>query len=603
MWFLTCCALLGAIGVEAGIGRPEDKTPTVHAFNCDRPSVVKQYDAVGRCARTVPAFEPEGRPTEYTVLTKIEDQNLAGFSCSVVVSRRQYYCGFLSYATPAAIFEIEKNIPITPQQCKKMSIEKKFEDDLTHTPLPISVPGVTVLGQRESGAGGTKGGQVACQGESIIVRGQVTKNIVTESFFKVKVKRETFTTDGTVVQAPRYGVSLSCAQSVGGCGGVERTFIWPATPLCMYRRVAMVSGRQTENKFVGVSRRMLLQFDEKKSFKLPTACGNVPVLSTQVKNIVAMRGTFAWSNLKKIPIINEQESDLTLDFELEREFLSWQIRYLIGAPTTAGCSHGFPQATDIPVRIGHGEFGFLTGSVWTEFRCKPVLVQLRISDFCYDNIPVHGTGVQFVQPGTHIFVARANQVPCPTLFPTIVQGLMGWWKLPEIKEVPALPTSDQASIRPLDLRPALFTQSQMSEWNKKIHLPYEQRALAMKLFTGICSNQHDCPVVQSNEKYNLHYLVDRSENMAQSMLEQVLPEWIKNGANVLWYVGASGGLVYICQLTLAQLISWCSRFVPTRELSILKPRHGVVIPNQPVKGAEEVQAGSATKEVQGPLIV
>ena len=66
MWFLTCCALLGAIGVEAGLGRPEDKTPTVHAFNCDRPSVVKQYDAVGRCARTIPAFEPEGRPTEYT---------------------------------------------------------------------------------------------------------------------------------------------------------------------------------------------------------------------------------------------------------------------------------------------------------------------------------------------------------------------------------------------------------------------------------------------------------------------------------------------------------------------------------------------------------
>ena len=520
-------------------------------------------------AASVPQSEITGSQVQVTLLSRVNSVRVSGYSCKVTVSRRQYYCGMLSYITPAAIFEIQKPLRVSVETCRDMIANKVFSDDLTGQKFRLKVPGVVVQAVRESGEGGLHAGRVACRGEAVHVNGHVTSGVVTESYFQIRVSEEYFETDAQKVEARRYHATLRCRYLSGGCAGGSRSYVWSPTPICKFRRAATTGGEMSGQQFIGSDRRIIVRMPGAK-IELGNACGGHTARRTQLSEMVAVVGDDSWERLSTIPVANAEERDPLLDVELEREYAEWHTRRMIGGPSLAGCNGAIPAEEAAPVALGGGRFGRRDGAVWYEFVCTERIVQLRPSHKCFKHIPISGSGPQFVHPSSLTFVARSTEVPCPTLMPRKVAGVNGWWQLPAVTAVVAPPTAAAAEGTGLDLRPALFTSAEMAEWTQAIHFPQEKMAMSEVFFQGVCNSEASCPAATSGTRYSLHRLASEMEDASPlGWISKSLSEintWVVN-------LGAYGGLIYL----LVSVISFISnRWLWWRSMNNTQSPNGAV---------------------------
>ena len=469
----------------------------ITAYDCDQPSQVVELDARGRCAASIPRSEIAGSQVQLTLQRRVNSVRVSGYSCKVTVSRRQYYCGMLSYITPAAIFEIQKPVRVSVETCRDMVANKAFTDDLTGQKFRLKVPGVVVQAVRESGEGGLHAGRVACRGEAVHVNGHVTSGVVTESYFQIRVAEEYFETDAQKVEAQRYHSTLQCRYLSS-----SKSYIWSPTPICKFWRAATTGGEMSGQQFIGSDRRIIVKMSGAK-IELGNDCGGHTARRTQLSDMVAVVSNDSWERLSTIPVATAEERDLLLDVELEREYTEWHTRQMIGGPSLIGCNGAIPVEEAAPVALGNGRFGRRDGAVWYEFMCTERIVQLHPSHKCFKHIPIAGSGPQFVHPSSLTFVARSTEVPCPTLMPRKVAGVSGWWQLPAVTAVVAPPTSAVAEDTGLDLRPALFTSAEMAKWTQAIHFPQEKMAMSEVFFQGVCNSDASCPPSPKCKKFQM----------------------------------------------------------------------------------------------------
>ena len=127
---MTVAGLLG-LSLLGLICAPSASGAAVQAYDCDHPSQIVELDVRGRCEASVPRPETSGSQVRVTLLNRVDSVRVSGYSCKVTVSRRQYYCGMLSYITPAAIFEIQRPVRVSVDTCRDMVANKVFADDLS----------------------------------------------------------------------------------------------------------------------------------------------------------------------------------------------------------------------------------------------------------------------------------------------------------------------------------------------------------------------------------------------------------------------------------------------------------------------------------------
>ena len=80
---------------------------SIKGYDCSSPRDLNTWDASTRCKDE---SERKLEDQEVTIVQQITEQWLTGFTCSVKLHRKSYYCGLLSYAKPILSAEQEETL-------------------------------------------------------------------------------------------------------------------------------------------------------------------------------------------------------------------------------------------------------------------------------------------------------------------------------------------------------------------------------------------------------------------------------------------------------------------------------------------------------------
>ena len=96
---------------------------TVKYNDCRKPKQIFKYATDGLCDNVI--GESKGK-TYMSVVQKVAETKLKGYSCQIVKSRWKIYCGSFSHSKVATIPEVEIRQAVSTSTCSDMINSKKF---------------------------------------------------------------------------------------------------------------------------------------------------------------------------------------------------------------------------------------------------------------------------------------------------------------------------------------------------------------------------------------------------------------------------------------------------------------------------------------------
>ena len=277
------------------------------------------------------------------------------------------------------------------------------------------------------------------------------------------------------------------------------------------------------------------------------------------------------------------EVNLVDEIEITAEFLSFKLEDLQSMFQAAGV--GCPDVTTttenqiVPVRPP--TFGMKRGSLWFEFVCTPVPVELREAPVCYDAIPVNHPSLPFLAPSSRTLQAVAAQVPCTPTFPLTILDEGRLIAVDPHVRIIKMPARKTHHYQPLDIQlktaPGLYTRRDLLQWRSVTMLGPMREQLTATLTFGSCKATGGCPIqtLKGGASYDFGLIKSVDHMVAQTMA------WWTNlqlALLITSHVGSFGGilaLLYFSTFILAYAKARCSPWssVPTE----VQPPHAPAV--------------------------
>ena len=453
-------------------------------FNdCRKPSQIFKYQTNALCkdAELTPKQE-----TTMTVLQKVKNKKLTGYSCQVVVTRWWYYCGVYAHAKIAAIPEVEVNEGLSTSSCSDLINRQKFiSKDGQSWKLEMNTE--TIVRVAETGQIEDKNDQVQCKGQATRIGGNIIDNIIVLSQSKVTIKEEKFIVDGTNVEVVADHLILDCKLSSGGCRTLEKTYIWAAhKDDCPLRKVRTL--QMTEDIGYWVDEKNSVVLKKLGPVAAPSGCASVILHNTEYEDLYLTEEDTGFETLQdemQLSIYIAARDDFIM-FEAERKVDRLRRRFQKNL-----CSQQFSPGTEGEiVRIDNeNNFALTSGETTYVFNCPEQTDKIRETGKCYVDIPIGETDDSFVTPVTRVFTRNSRVKPCNSHFPTTVKTEQSWI---ELRPMPT-PISDPAEM-PLDdhvnshldvASGGLYTPSEVKAWEHHLESSNFQRSVLHKISNGL----------------------------------------------------------------------------------------------------------------------
>ena len=179
--------------------------------------------------------------------------------------------------------------------------------------------------------------------------------------------------------------------------------------------------------------------------------GGGPVYSTNVKDIMVMRND--QNKNQKLQKIKAEDVLYAAEIRSLALYLRFKLELIEGSKIALGkqisCEENVKEPAEAPPhRIEAGRFVFRRGDGVYEYNCEEVVVGLKSSKKCYNNVPIEPLkGYRFINVANRMLTMDSAEEPCTQNFSRIVQGMEGWIRVgPELRTIPAPRTEVNSSF-------------------------------------------------------------------------------------------------------------------------------------------------------------
>ena len=124
-------------------------------------------------------------------------------------------------------------------------------------------------------------------------------------------------------------------------------------------------------------------------------------------------------------------------------FLRYKLEIMEGSKNNLGariiCETSVKEPGEAPPhRLGNGLYLFKRGDISYQYSCKPKTVELRETEICYRDAPIHFVGkFKFMDLSNRMLKPHSSPEPCTPNFSRLIKGISQWICVgPKLKIVP-----------------------------------------------------------------------------------------------------------------------------------------------------------------------
>ena len=519
-----------------------------------------------------PCKQPENKINTFNVMIQALQvklyENLHVFHCLVTKLSIITYCGKFSYASMQKNGLIDEVLKISPETCEQMHKQKVFHyKDITFDGLEANTTKSTSFVEYGYIAPGA-----TCDGVSFETKQGFYENAIMSSTIRIRLEDYQ-----TIINKHHNSIYFEDGQTcpIKGetCFSADKgTTIWENdnencaedTVDVIYEGVATAvttSGNQT----LKIGDAILVDTDKKifahEIVGISHLCyqkifnTNLPRVKILVKNptygfffkksaeIIAQNIDIgAYMNSKIYYVTKKIYNTMQTIYE-EIKFASCQMEHSILTNKLARIRH---QKTT----YGHvltedpGFVGITAGDATYILECSPVMVAVRSTDKCYQNLPITYNGKEtFMETEGRTIVDMPSEIPCSPLTPPKFKIAGKWLKLDrghfQLTDEPIIlsPQKNHYNIQFDNLNNILlggiYTENDLEKFTNFITFPQRQKK-ANDFVTGRIISQHDSNPLSMNKIFTKEDLADFKDNILVDLDQGLL----KFGA----YMGAIIGI-------------------------------------------------------------
>ena len=463
-------------------------------FNdCRKPTAIMKYSTEKVCEENEDLIPKEPKPM--TVLQKIKNKKIKGYSCQITVTRFSYYCGAYSHAKLATIPEVEVNTPTSTSTCRDMINTKKYISRNQQSHL-LEINTEVIIRVVEVGMMEDRNDQVQCKGQPTRIGEEIIDNIVVVSQSKITLMEEDFVLDGANLEVVSDHLILPCKPSQGGCRSMAKTYIWARENIddCPIRTVQQRMVSEDENYWVDEVNNVVLK--KLGPVAAPNGCSNVILHATEYEDIFISEDDTSSSFLPlreemRLAVYIAARDDFIL-FEAERKVNRLRKQFQRNL-----CSQQMGHNEGEIVRIdGKDNFAIRKGETTYVFKCPVATDKVASRDKCYQDIPIGETN-GFVIPVTRVYTEHSREIECNKHFPITVRSEQSWLELRPTPVPIADPIPDPLQEEHLQghhdvSSGGLYTDSEIKSWERNLENNRYHTSILHRITSGVCRNDGRC---------------------------------------------------------------------------------------------------------------
>lgn len=506
-----------------------DESFHVKYYDCAAPSGIKTVDLSTVCGQ-----KGDNQPTNtgevYTILTPRTSNILAGYECSMITSKFEFFCGAFSHMKLSSTPKIEIQEAVDYSSCVHAVVYGNYVDHYDNA-KKVRIGTETVWTTSRHGIVSVKDGTVSCEGERVKINGGFVEGVVELVQVKFKITKEKFMVDTEDENAnikalvSRVRLPASCRPSAGYCE-IPRgsTYYWKLEDDCPLMKVREVKLQNEGGLLVDHDNKLVFRKGQFNPF--PAACGVGEFYFTEWDSLyLTQRDTSEFKVVNELHLglyINARSDYVT--YQGEKHFNSLLHNY---HHSLCKAQYGGEHREEIFQLSEQGHFGKRSGDALYIFTCEVRLGEIAVKRKCYDHIPLMDGGYRDAITGLR--TNHAVETDCNSVLPLTVKTEEGWvtinadgvQRAPRPNNISLLAEIQDGSavgeLRHENMAVGgLYTKTELANYGRVIEYGSFKRVTVENLVDGVCQGRAEdqCPNYNPSghrARYSLDNLLQHTE--------------------------------------------------------------------------------------------
>ena len=571
------------------------------AYNCEK----IQNTYLVQFAPTNMCLEDEDTPIDSKPITAVLLQDLKatrhqGFKCSIWETLRAYDCGMFSHVTPFVSMNRDRAVHLNEEAC-----QKAVNDGLLWTKndyVKVKKRGVTHVHFNTKGDNWiSQGGKGACYGESHVnEEGYMLRTALITVRWTLRVTEVAIINQDNKLRVEQEPLLLPCKLKEKSCYANEARYIWSNKPneqctAAVVNTFKAIEIKKQGKTIISGTNGDMIRLEVKGPVQL---CGK-NVLETNVQDIFVTTDLKADTWARQRP---EFGPEAIQEYIADREqflahHIAGQLRQELKEDTMGRCIKHMklrfrlthrPDSQEKDVwQMGNGVFGKNAKHAFYVFSCSPVNVTPRLTNTCYEDLPVTDISTNedwFMDPTSNMLAKKSISKKCNDKLPDIFKSEENKWIAvgTDINEVRA-PTTFRQHTRAdedLSITSGLFGHNVLINLTANSHIRDTIQGMNTEL-TNIIKQKIDHNTLYSRTG------LGEVENLAGEAVSKIWPSnffksiktWINDKMELLTIIVVT--VLIILLIMLMMYLNCC-----TMCRNILQQRHHVQQRNEQLNAFE-----------------
>ena len=482
------------------------------AYNCLEPREINKYKRRSMCD----VKQEETAERTFIVAQQTRIAEFSGYSCELKYSEWDFRCGAWSHLKLGSVPKVLHTEEVSLEWCRTMVTKKKFKLNQQSESFSIQMNRVNIFPIVVIGSLKEESDSIVCTGENMHYKNALHTNLVILKEFHLTIRPEKFKTDFHTLESTSQHEQLPCSVRAGGCQTGRKTYIYqPPQENCRLQKIRTIKAKKTMNSYwVDAAKGIIL--NNTGVTRLP-GC-NFEIRKTQMDDLFLVNPEDA---AKMIPLKSD-EVEIDLETRMRNEINQYQREVMqkanqrnIGKIT---CDQTRQETTQKLSFLGGENYIMTAGDIIYHLKCPKVEVELREAEVCYQDIPVKGERMKFMDKDNRVLKLHSPIKPCSTHFPVTIETQSGWVEVnPHIRSTKepmdySTETSQPSNHQDVS-KMGLYTQTEMRAWEEIISFPTYQAALLTELSWGNCIHQKDCEPNEAVQQFDVSRLYPEAVEM------------------------------------------------------------------------------------------
>ena len=503
---------------------------------------------------------------KFTVLQKRKHRHLDGYSCQVIRSEFEMYCGSFSHMKLIQPPNIEIPVPVSQHECTTAAKSGRYT---THfgTTHDTRVGTETVFTVTERGVVTEGKNNIFCEGEKIKINDHLIDGVIIMAQYRIKILEEKFIVERGRVEviSSHQRLPADCPPEGQACTAGGLTYLWEYSVPCPFVKIRQLI-LENENEFL-VDHTNKLIFRELDKARFPPTCQN----NGAIYYYTEYSSLYLTEESEFDPVT---EIDITLYVASRDEYLNYQWEKKSNQISISikqqMCTATYQTDNRDIIPINGDHFGRRSGDIMYIFQCPLKTAEIAIVNKCYRRTPIKdgNGGIMFVEPTTKIATKHDTPIPCPPLaFAKAIETKEGKWinLNPDLKLRTAPTDNSLVTYNPQvheDMRTgSLFTTEQLNEWESTISWSMFRDTVTENLAQGVCRGSQTCTYGSTSggqyDRYDLSLLTpleDKLPSTPFSLFRRFVEEnlvWVAISIITKWFLDLAITITMV-SLTLAR---------------------------------------------------